>query len=79
MCYCNLSNAGRVSALESPFHPDGFEFRCVVCFPLVRVRTAASGFTESLLLTVVGLLQNTLGLTFQIPMAANVFLTGLIS
>lgn len=79
MFHSHLSSAGRVSALESPFHPDGFEFRCVVCFPLVRVQTAASVFPESLLLTVVGLLQNTLGLMFTISMAANVFLTGMIS
>lgn len=71
--YTSLSSAGRVSALESLFHRDGFEFHHVVCFPLVRVQTAVSVFTESLLLTLVGLLQNTLGLMFPISMAANVF------
>lgn len=79
MFYSNLSNEGRVSALESPFHCDGFEFHCVVCTCTRGKQTAASVFTESLLLTVVGLLQNTLHLMFPISMAANVFLTGLIS
>lgn len=66
------------SALEPPFHYDGFEFHCVVCFVLAQIQTAAS-CTESLLLHVLYLLQNTLGLMFPISMAANVFLTGLIS
>lgn len=75
----NLPNECGVSALESLFHYDGFEFHCVVvCFVLVQIQTAAS-CTESLLLPVVYLLQNTLGLMFPISMAANVFLTALIS
>lgn len=59
MCWAcftpNLPNEGGVSALEPPFHYDGFEFHCVVCFLLVQVQTAAS-CTESLLLPVVHLL-----------------------
>lgn len=81
MCWAcftpNLPNEGGVSALESPFHYDGFEFHCVVCFLLVQVQTAAS-CTESLLHPVVHLLRSTLGLMFPISMAANGFLTGLI-
>lgn len=59
MCWAcftpNLPNEGGVSALEPPFHYDGFEFHCVICFLLVQVQTAAS-CTESLLLPVVHLL-----------------------
>lgn len=43
---CNLPNECGVSALESPFHSDGFEFHCVVCFVLVQIQTAAN-CTES--------------------------------
>lgn len=69
MCWAcftpNLPSEGEVSALESPFDYDGFEFHYVVCFVLVQIQTAAS-CTQSLLLPVVHLLQNTLGPMFPI-------------
>lgn len=82
MCWAcftpNLLNEGGVSALESPFHYDGFEFHYVVCIVLVQIQTTAS-CTESLLLLVVHLLLNILSLMFPMSMAANVFLTCFIS